>query len=313
MAGSIAYLFPGQGAQVVGMGKDLWQEFAAARAVFQEADATMGFSLSDLCFSGPEGELRRTINTQPAILTTSYACLRAAREMGLLPPAAPLAFMAGHSLGEYTALAAAEALTFPQALLLVKERARLMDEAGALQPGSMAAVIGMEEQALEAVCQATGVEMANINCPGQIVISGERAALAQAMELASSRGARRVIPLEVSAAFHSRLMEPASAGLARAVAGVTFGTPQVPILANSTGEPIASGAALKAELVRQLLAPVRWQRSVEYMIAQGVTEFIEIGPGTVLTGLVKRINDQVQTVNLSDVASLRQLQGASAS
>lgn len=312
MAASDAYLFPGQGAQVVGMGKDLYEEYASARQVFEEADQALGFSLSGLCFSGPEEDLRRTLNTQPAILTASYACLRAAQELGLLPQDNPPGFMAGHSLGEYTALAAAGVLPFGEALRLVRERARLMDEAGATRPGSMAAVIGMDEQALEEVCQETGVQMANINSPGQIVISGAKDALAKAMDLASARGARRVLPLEVSAAFHSRLMEPANEGIAKAVAGVTFQKARVPIIANSTAQQVVTSEEVKEELLRQLCAPVRWQSSVEYMLEHGVTQFIEIGPGKVLTGLVKRINGDATTVNLSDVPSLRELQSSSA-
>ena len=312
MAASVAYLFPGQGAQVVGMGKDLYEEFASARQVFEEADQALGFSLSGLCFSGPEEDLRRTLNTQPAILATSYACLRVAQELGLLSQDEPPGFMAGHSLGEYTALAAAGVLSFGEAIRLVRERARLMDEAGTARPGSMAAVLGMDEQALEAVCQETGVEMANINSPGQIVISGAKDALAKAMELASARGARRVLPLEVSAAFHSRLMEPANEGIAKAVAGVTFQKAQVPIIANSTAQPVVTSEEVKEELLRQLCSPVRWQSSVEYMLEHGVAQFIEIGPGKVLTGLAKRINGDVKTVNLSDVPSLREMQSSSA-
>ena len=312
MAASVAYLFPGQGAQFVGMGKDLYEEYASARQVFEEADQALGFSLSGLCFSGPEEDLRRTLNTQPAILATSYACLRVAQELGLLSQDEPPGFMAGHSLGEYTALAAAGVLSFGEAIRLVRERARLMDQAGTARPGSMAAVLGMDEQALEAVCQETGVEMANINSPGQIVISGAKDALAKAMELASARGARRVLPLEVSAAFHSRLMEPANEGIAKAVAGVTFQKAQVPIIANSTAQPVVTSEEVKEELLRQLCSPVRWQSSVEYMLEHGVTQFIEIGPGKVLTGLAKRINGDVTTVNLSDVPSLRELQSSSA-
>ncbi|HLC30127.1 MAG TPA: ACP S-malonyltransferase [Dehalococcoidia bacterium] len=312
MAASVAYLFPGQGAQFVGMGKDLYEEYASARQVFEEADQALGFSLSGLCFSGPEEDLRRTLNTQPAILATSYACLRVAQELGLLSQDEPPGFMAGHSLGEYTALAAAGVLSFGEAIRLVRERARLMDEAGTARPGSMAAVLGMDEQALEAVCQETGVEMANINSPGQIVISGAKDALAKAMELASARGARRVLPLEVSAAFHSRLMEPANEGIAKAVAGVTFQKAQVPIIANSTAQPVVTSQEVKEELLRQLCSPVRWQSSVEYMLEHGVAQFIEIGPGKVLTGLAKRINGDVKTVNLSDVPSLRELQSSSA-
>lgn len=307
MASSVAYLFPGQGAQTVGMGKDLYETYSSARAIFDEADAALGFSLSKLCFEGPEEDLRRTLNTQPAILTTSYACLRAAQELGVLAADDLPAFMAGHSLGEYTALAAADALTFGEVIRLVRERARLMDEAGAKNPGGMAAILGMDEDALAAVCRETGVQMANINSPGQVVISGFVDAIAKATEMATARGARRAIPLEVSAAFHSRLMEPANEGIAKAVAGVKFRTPRVPIIANSTALPLTTADEIRDELLSQLCAPVRWQSTVEYMAAHGVNEYVEIGPGRVLTGLAKRISAEAKAVNLSDVASLQEL------
>ena len=304
MADTAVYLFPGQGAQAVGMGQDLYHRFSSARAVFQEADDILGFSLSTLCFSGPEAELKRTINTQPAVLVTSYACLRAAQETGALSQLSDAAYVAGHSLGEYTALIVAEVLSFPETLLLVRERARLMEEAGAQELGSMAAILGLDEEIVEAVCAETGVEIANTNSPEQIVISGERDALERASQLAKAKGARRVIPLEVSAAFHSRLMQPASDGIVAAIAQLPFRDARTPIVANSTARPVVSSAEVKQELRQQLCAPVRWQRSIGFMLAQGVTDFIEIGPGRVLTGLVKRISAEVTTRNLSDVPSL---------
>lgn len=307
MASSVAYLFPGQGAQAVGMGKDLYETYSSARAVFDEADAALGFSLSKLCFEGPEEDLRRTLNTQPAILTTSYACLRAAQELGVLSAGDLPGFMAGHSLGEYTALAAADALTFGEVIRLVRERARLMDEAGTKNPGGMAAILGMDEDALAEVCRETGVQMANINSPGQVVISGFVDAIAKATEMATARGARRAIPLEVSAAFHSRLMEPANEGIAKAVAEVQFRNPRVPIIANSTALPLTTTDEIRDELLSQLCAPVRWQSTVEYMAAHGVNEYVEIGPGRVLTGLAKRISSDAKVVNLNDVASLQEL------
>ncbi len=306
MASSVAYLFPGQGAQAVGMGKDLYETYSSARAIFDEADAALGFSLSKLCFEGPEEDLRRTLNTQPAILTTSYACLRAAQELGILSDGDLPGFMAGHSLGEYTALAAADALTFGEVIRLVRERARLMDEAGAKNPGAMAAILGMDEDALAAVCRETGVQMANINSPGQVVISGFVDAIAKATEMATARGARRAIPLEVSAAFHSRLMEPANEGIAKAVAEVKFRNPRVPIIANSTALPLTTADEIRDELLSQLCAPVRWQSTIEYMAAHGVNEYVEIGPGRVLTGLAKRISSDAKAVNLSDVVSLQE-------
>jgi len=307
MASSVAYLFPGQGAQTVGMGKDLYETYSAARAIFDEADSALGFSLSKLCFEGPEEDLRRTLNTQPAILTTSYACLRAAQELGVLSASDLPGFMAGHSLGEYTALAAADALTFGEVIRLVRERARLMDEAGTKNPGGMAAILGMDEDALAAVCRETGVQMANINSPGQVVISGFLDAIAKATEMATAKGARRAIPLEVSAAFHSRLMEPANEGIAKAVAEVKFRNPRVPIIANSTAMPLTTAEEIRDELLSQLCAPVRWQSTVEYMAAHGINEYVEIGPGRVLTGLAKRISSDAKAVNLSDVASLEEL------
>lgn len=303
MATGIAYVFPGQGSQAVGMGLDICEKFPSAREVFEEADAALGFSLSGLCFEGPDEELRRTVNAQPAIMTTSVACLRAASVKRPYLLSWPT-FVAGHSLGEYTALVAAEVLDFPTALGLVRERGRLMEQAGQHTPGGMAAIIGLEQPIVEEICQEAGVEVANFNSPGQIGISGTKEALAKAMELAQARGARRVVPLEVSAAFHSRLMAPAREGMARAVAALTFHDAKVPIIANSTGEPIAVGEAIQEELLRQVCSPVLWQRSVEYMAANGVTTFIEIGPGKVLTGLIRRISEDARLMNLGDLASI---------
>ncbi|MBI4497900.1 MAG: ACP S-malonyltransferase [Chloroflexi bacterium] len=301
---AVAYVFPGQGSQAVGMGKDLVEQFAAARRVFEEADATLGFSLSRLCFEGPADELRRTVNAQPAILVTSLACLRAAEEMAPEALEGPPSFVAGHSLGEYTALIAAGVVDFAQGLLLVRERGRLMEMCGELEPGTMAAILGLEEPAVEEICQEAGVEMANINCPGQIAVSGTPDGVARAMDLAKQRGARRAVPLDVSGAFHSRLMRPASEGLAKAVAGETFRPAEVPVVANVTGLPLTAAAALKDELVQQLTSPVRWQRSVEYMLEAGVTSFVEIGPGRVLTGLIRRIHEGARLVNIENAASL---------
>lgn len=285
------------------MGADLSSGFPVARRVFEEADAVIGFSLSNLCFEGPEEELRRTLNTQPAVFTVSWACLQAALDAGVLD-ATPPAFVAGHSLGEYTAVVACGCLTFEQGLRLVRERARLMEEAGRMEPGTMAAVLGMERVPLEEVCREAGVEVANLNAPDQIAISGDVAGVERAMELAKERGARRVIPLPVGGAFHSRLMRPAADGMAKALALVKFQEPRVPIIANTSGQPLRSAAEVREELERQLSAPVYWQTSVETMAAQGVTEFIEIGPGKVLTGLVKRALPEAAVVNLGDAASL---------
>lgn len=285
------------------MGADLSSGFPAAWRVFQEADDVLGFSLSALCFEGPEEELRRTLNTQPAVFTVSWACFQAALDAGVLD-ATPPAFVAGHSLGEYTAVVASGCLSFDQGLRLVRERARLMEEAGRIEPGTMAAVLGIEKDALEEVCREAGIEVANLNAPDQIAISGDVAGVKRAMELAKERGARRVIPLPVGGAFHSRLMRPAADGMAKALSSVKFQEPRVPIVANTTGQPLSSSAEIREELERQLSTPVYWQTSVETMAAQGVTEFVEIGPGKVLAGLVKRTLPDAAVVNLGDAASL---------
>jgi [acyl-carrier-protein] S-malonyltransferase len=299
-----AYLFPGQGSQAVGMGADLAERFASAREVFQTADHVLGFKLSTLCFEGPEPELRSTLNTQPAVYTVSWACLQAAWEAGALERNAPPAFVAGHSLGEYTAVVAAGSLPFEDGLRLVRERARLMEEACRQESGTMAAVMGMERSRLEEVCAEAGVEIANLNAPDQIAISGDVAGIERAMELAKERGARRVIPLPVGGAFHSRLMAPANEGMAKALEGVTFRDPSIPIVANTTGAPLTTAAAVHDELRKQLCAPVLWEDTVTCMSAAGVTGFIEIGPGKVLSGLVKRIAPASQTRALGDAASM---------
>jgi [acyl-carrier-protein] S-malonyltransferase len=258
--------------------------------------------LSRLCFEGPEEELCDTINAQPAILTTSIACLRAASEYGI--PLKPV-LVAGHSLGEYTALVAANVIEFSDAVRLVRERGRLMHKAGKTKPGGMAAIIGLDEASLEEVCLETGAHIANLNCSGQIAISGTRESLARSMDLAKARGARRVVPLQVSGAFHSVLMQPMVEGMAQAISHVSFSLPQVPVVANSTAQPLTSPDEVKEELLRQLCHCVQWQPSVEYMVGVGVSTFIEIGPGQVLSGLIKRISNEVQVLNMSDLESIK--------
>jgi len=301
--GIFAYVFPGQGSQQVGMGRDLYDAFPQAREVFEEADDALGFRLSRLCFEGPEAELAQTVNAQPAILTVSFACLKAAG--GLAGSLICPAFMAGHSLGEYTALVAAQVLDFKDAVKLTRRRGKLMQEAGKRVPGGMAATIGLDEMLLEAICEETGAQIANINSPGQIVISGTKQALVRAMDLARAMGARHVIPLKVGGAFHSSLMQPAAEGMAQAISRFSFRDPAVPIVINSTAQPVTTAEAVREELLRQLCAPVQWQRSVEYMVDAGVSTFIEIGPGQVLSGLIKRIDSQVQTLSVGDTSSVR--------
>jgi [acyl-carrier-protein] S-malonyltransferase len=302
----VAYVFPGQGAQTVGMGKDLYDSFDSIKMLFKQADAAVGFPLSRICFEGPEEELRKTSNAQPALVAVSIACLKAAQEVAGKTLPAPI-FMAGHSLGEYTALAAANAIDFGTAVYLAKERGRLMYEAGLKRPGRMMAMMGIEEAVLAEICQQTGTVIANINSPGQLVISGASENITKAAELAKARGGVRAIPLQVSGAFHSPLMQPAVDGMTQVLAKVTFKDPAVPIIANVTAQPLTSASQIKDELLKQLCSGVQWQRSVEYMLKQGASKFIEIGPGKVLAGLIKRISRDAETVNIGDVTAVKGL------
>jgi [acyl-carrier-protein] S-malonyltransferase len=300
------WVFPGQGSQSVGMCRDLYDNVRSAKAVFEQADKALGVPLTKLIFEGPEDELRQTINAQPALVTAGYACLEAAREISGDKLIAP-AFVAGHSLGEYTALAASGTLDFSAAVRLSRERGRLMHEAGQKRAGSMAAIIGLDEIKLAEVCKQSDTVMANINSPGQIVISGAAENMTKAMELATAAGASRVIPLQVSGAFHSSLMQPAAEGLTKYIDATAFQTPAIPIIGNVTALPLTTPEDVKTELKKQLLNPVQWVRSIEYMAQQGVTTFIEIGPGRVLTGLIKRINKEVVTQNLGDLEAIKAL------
>lgn len=289
------------------MGKDLFDAYPEARRVFEEADKVLDLSLTSLCFEGPEENLRQTQNAQPALLTMSLACLEAAQK--LVEPVRRIkpAFLAGHSLGEYTALAVAGVTDYRSAIYLAKERGRLMNEAGQRTPGAMAAILGLDEAIVNQVCAECGVWLANINCPGQLVISGSRENIEKAMPAAKARGAARVVPLQVSGAFHSPLMQPAADGLYRVLADFSLKDPVIPIIANTTGEMITSARAIKNELMYQLNHAVQWQKSVEFMIEQGIDTFIEIGSGNVLTGLIKRIDKTVQTRNIGNINELHNL------
>jgi [acyl-carrier-protein] S-malonyltransferase len=286
------------------MGRDLYDNFKPARAIFEQADRALGFPLSRLCFEGPEEELRQTINAQPALVTAAFACLEAAREINKLP--AP-AFLAGHSLGEYTALAVAGVFDFTTAVRFARERGRLMHEAGQKRQGSMAAIIGLDETKLADICRKSDTIMANINCPGQIVISGAAENVSKAMEMATAAGAGRAIPLQVSGAFHSPLMQPAIEGIIKYINSTNFKKPSIPVIGNVTALPMTTIEMVKTELRNQLTSPVQWQRSIEYMVEQGVSTFIEIGPGKVLAGLVRRINKEVKTINIGDLEAVRAL------
>ncbi len=303
----VAYIFPGQASQKVGMGRDLYDNYDSAKAIFNQADETLGFSLSRLCFEGPEDELGQTINTQPALVTVSFACLKAAQEMNGSNRLPPASFVAGHSLGEYTALAAAGVFDFATTVYLARERGRLMHQAGLKNPGGMVAVIGLDEGSLAEVCAETDTRIANINCPGQLIISGAKENLTRAADLAKAKGAYRVIPLAVSGAFHTPLMQPAVDGLSEVIDKLSFQEPLIPIIANTTAQPITTAEAVKAELLEQLCNSVQWQRSIEYMVNEGVSTFIEIGPGKVLSGLIKRINKSVTTLNIGDAQAIQKL------
>jgi [acyl-carrier-protein] S-malonyltransferase len=317
MKARIAFVFPGQGSQYVGMGKQLYNTSPAARRIFEQADSILGFSLSTLCFEGPQAELDDTINAQPAILTVSIACLEALKErLGPLGYLGAPSLVAGHSMGEFTALVAAGVLDFEDALKLVRERGRLMKETGEQRPGGMAAVVGLDEATLEAVVQEAQSEgvvtLANANSPGQTVLSGEVVALQRAMDLAKARGARLVQRLAVSIASHSPLMQGAAQTFSELLGRIHLRPPEVPLIANISAQALTTVEDLRAELSEQLTRPVQWTRSVQAMVAEGVDTFVEIGPKQVLSGLIKRINPEARQISLSDVEVVKLLSAVGA-
>jgi [acyl-carrier-protein] S-malonyltransferase len=302
-----AFLFPGQGSQSVGMGRDLASSFPIARRTFEEANDALGFDLADLCFQGPEEQLRLTEFTQPAIFTVSVAALRVLAEVGVTAD-----YVAGHSLGEYSANVAAGAVEFAVAARTVRRRGQLMQQAVPAGQGAMAAVLGMPAETVVAVCrdassEGAPVEPANLNSPEQTVISGATAAVERALTLAKERGAKRAVLLQVSAPFHCSLMQPARDGLAPILLEIPFATAKMPVVVNVDAALVTDGAQLRDALIRQVTGAVRWTQSMQLLIAEGVTTFVEVGPGKVLSGLLRQIDRSQKCAQVEDPDSLEKL------
>lgn len=299
----IAFIFPGQGAQYIGMAKEIAEEYKEAMEIFQKATNALGFSMEEMVFSGTEDELKLTENTQPAILTASVACLQPLLKEGIKPD-----FLAGLSLGEYTAHVAAGSMDFEDAVKLVRKRGKYMQEAVPAGVGAMAAILGMENEAVEKCCEdaaAAGfVEPANYNCPGQLVVAGEVKAVEKAMELAKENGAKRALMLPVSAPFHCKLLEPAAIKLEDELKSLEIKDMNIPVVTNVTGKVISSKAEVKDLLRNQVMSPVRWEQCVKTMIGEGVDTFIEIGPGKALSGFIKKIDKNLRVFNIENLESL---------
>ncbi len=301
----VAFVFPGQGSQAVGMCKDLYEAYPVAHRIFEEADEALGFSMTNLIMQGPEEALRLTENTQPAILTASVACFEVLKEKGLTCDLA-----GGHSLGEYSALVAAGAISFADAVRTVKSRGKFMQEAVPVGEGAMAAIIGLDPDKIDGICQETekacgeAVQAVNFNCPGQVVIAGATAAVNKAVEALKAAGAKRAILLNVSAPFHSTLMSPAAKRLAEVLEKVKFSDAAFPVVANVDAQPETKAEVIKANLVKQADHPVRWEKSVHTMLDAGIDTFVEVGPGRVLSGFTKKIDRSKTALNVENIESL---------
>src|SRR5215831_9367905 len=295
-----ALLFAGQGAQVVGMGKDLAAQFPVAKGWFDRANAALGYDLAGVCFNGPEAELTKTENAQPGIFLVSWVCFELLKERA---PHLKFDATAGLSLGEFTALTAAGAMSFEDGLRVVRQRGKFMQEACDATKGGMAAVIGLDEAPTREVCMEAGVVLANLNCPGQLVISGDADRIAKAVELAKAKGAKRAIPLPVAGAYHSPLMASAQPKLQAELGKINLSAPTVPVVSNVTAQPHGAPGEISTRLVEQVTSSVLWESSMRYLLAQGFTRFIELGPGTALSGFMKRIDKNAQMFNVADAAS----------
>ncbi len=302
----IAFVFPGQGSQYVGMGKDIYEKEEIAAEVFEKANEVLNFSLSNLCFRGPEEELTLTANVQPAILTVSYALLKLIERKGI-----EASLVAGHSLGEYTALVCSSSISFEEALKVVRKRGQYMQEAVPLGQGAMAAIIGLSADKVEEICKKLGdnkiVEPANYNSLDQVVISGEKSAVEEASELARKEGAKRIIPLKVSAPFHCSLMKSAEIKLKNDLERIVFNDLKIPLVNNVDAEIIFKGIEAKNYLIKQITSPVRWYHIILTMLKEGIDTFIEIGPGKVLSGLIKRVENNCKVFNIQDLKSLEEV------
>lgn len=296
-----ALLFAGQGAQYVGMGKDFAEQVSDAKKWFDRANEILGFDLANICFNGPEAELTKTENCQPGIFVVSWIAFQLLKQRA---PNLEFQATAGLSLGELTALAAADVFSFDNGVRTARQRGRFMQEACDVTKGGMAAVLNLEPAVLAEVCKEADVEMANLNCPGQIVISGEAEKIAKACELAKAKGAKRALPLPVAGAYHSRLMASAKPKVQNMLGTVQMSAPKVPVISNVTAQPHGTTTEIASRLVDQVTSSVRWEDSMRYLLAQGFTRFIELGPGNALTGFMKRIDKNAQSLNVTDIASL---------